>query len=409
LGWLGGGLRETLLATVAVELLTVPLVAVVFGRVPLLSPLANLLALPAVPVAMLTSLPVVASGLLPDWLAAPFAWVAWVPLAWIIAVVEACAAPSWAAIPLGRLSATLAWAYYTAAAALLLSAHAVSYRAAAPSPVALFRRAIGRVPAPFALGAALLGATVAWAGAFATSDGAARLTFFEGSGATLVQTGGGRVVVIDPGQSGRALAADLGRALPFYVRAIDLVILPRAGEAAAVPELLRRYQVGQIAAPTGEVGGSAREERWGIAAAEARVTVLAPPDGTRVALDEVTSLELIRAEETGAYAVRVAGPHGRVLLLGDGAMSAQRALADRLDGGADVLRLGPETAGALDGVLRERLDPRVAIVHVRSPTVGLAPRPLPRTDERMQVLRGDEHGTIELTLRSTGLQLRSRR
>ena len=41
-------------------------------------------------------------------------------------------------------------------------------------------------------------------------DDALRLTFFETSGATLIQTPSGRSAVFGPGQDGRALTADLG-------------------------------------------------------------------------------------------------------------------------------------------------------------------------------------------------------
>src|SRR5262249_9678670 len=81
-GLLLAAARETLVATLAVELLAVPVIGATFGRVSVVSPVANLLVLPAVPLAMATSLAVALGGALPDWLVAPLAWAAWVPLAW---------------------------------------------------------------------------------------------------------------------------------------------------------------------------------------------------------------------------------------------------------------------------------------------------------------------------------------
>jgi hypothetical protein len=60
----------------------------------------------------------------------------------------------------------------------------------------------------------------------------------------------------------------------------------------------------------------------------------------------------------------------------------------------------------LDPALRDRLAPRVAILDVRPNT---PPRGPPRADERLAVLRSDDHGTVSLTLRPGALELRSRR
>jgi competence protein ComEC len=428
--WAGAwaAVRETVVATLAVELLTVPLMAVAFGRIALLSLVANLLVLPAVPVAMALGLAVALTGPLPDWLAAPLGWLAWVPLAWIVAAVELCAAPDWAALPLGRVGAAAAWVYYVVAALLLLSAHAAAYRLAAPSPVRLLGRALDRIPTPVALGGALLIAMAAWAAAFSAPDGAARLTFFEESGAALLRTAGGRNVLLDPGSNPRALAADLGRTLPFTAGTIDLVVLPReslGGEA--IPDLLRRYNVGQIATPPERdetptsaprpgqsnsaseqqiaARGAPEQSRWRTAAAAARVPIVEPDAGTLLPIDAGLRLELLTAP-IGApmYALRLsAGDHG-VLLLGTGEATTQRAFADLLNGPVEIVRLGADAA-PLEPLLRERLDPTTAIVQVRP---GF-PRPTTRQDERLRVLRSDDHGTIELTLRPSGIEVRSRR
>src|SRR6185503_19252793 len=141
--------------------------------------------------------------------------------------------------------------------------------------------------AGIAIAAALLASLVAWAGAFSVPEGAPRLTFFEDSGATLLQTAAGRAVLIEPGPSGRAVAADLGRSLPFWSTAIDLLILPR-GDGESLPELLRRYPVAQVVAPeppeAAVDSGPTAALRWRDAAAAAGVPVASPPDGTSVPL-----------------------------------------------------------------------------------------------------------------------------
>jgi hypothetical protein len=136
------------------------------------------------------------------------------------------------------------------------------------------------------------------------------------------------------------------------------------------------------------------------------VPVAAPPDGTAIPLGDGASLDLLQpARPTAPYALRlVVGPR-RVLILGRASTAEQRALLDLVDGPVDVLRL-PADAAPLDLSLRDRLSPRLAIVHVRP---GSSSQAAPRPDDRLAVLRSDDHGTISLTLRPSALELRSRR
>jgi len=358
-----------------------------------LSPLANLLALPAVPVAMAASLPLAATPFLPDALLAPVGWLAWVPLAWIIAVVEACAAPSWASLPVGPVPVGLAWAWYAAWAAILLILSARSYRFSLPSPRSVF----DRTPAGWVVGIAALAAVAAWAGALSVPDAAPRLTVFESSGATLLRTTQSRWVLIDPGDNGGALTADIGRTLPFWASEIDLVVVPR-DEAGALADLLRRHTIRQVVAlaPSGAA-------HWRDVVRAAGVPVAIPPDGTVVDLGEGARMELVLTSE--GYATGLTAAQHRLLHLADAAVAHQRAVADLLDAPVDTLILGSGAAGPLDPLLRERANPRFLIAHVpRGP-----PRPLPRPDERLSVLRSDDHGTVELIFRPSGLEVRSRR
>jgi competence protein ComEC len=398
-GALMAGGRELLAATLAVELLTLPAVALAFGRIALLAPLANLLALPAVPLAMLTGLLVALAGPLPDPLAAPIAWIAWVPLAWIVAVVELCASVGWATPPLGRLPSELAWVYYAVALFLILWLHRRSYRVAAPSPAALALRLVDRAPAPVLLGAALLGAVAAWAGAFQAGGGVLQVTFFEESGSALIRTAAGRALLVDPGPSGRAIAADLGRTLPFWRADLDVVVLTadRASATDALPELLRRYRVGQIAHPLAASGG-----RWRDAAAASGAALLAPSDRALVDLGDGATLELLAGGDDALVGLLRLGPT-RILLAGALEGGGQRELADALDEPVDVLWLGQ--AAVLEPRLRQRADPGLVARHVGAVGRGAEPP----AGDRLRVLRSDDRGTIDLVLTASGYDIRSRR
>ena len=397
------GLREAVATTLAVELLTVPLIAVTFGRFALLSVVANVLVLPVVPLGMLVSFVVALSAPLPDAVAAPLGWIAWPPLAWIIAVVETAAAPDWAAPTLGRLAPAFAWGYYALVGLLLLGLHNRAYRRAAPSPVGVARRLLDRAPAPLAVGGAFAVALTAWSGALAAPDDGTRLTVFETSGAALVRTAGGRALLFGPGADGRALTADLGRSLPFWQATLDGAVVPRVAPdtTAGLPELLRRYRVGQIVADDGAAEGD-----WRDAADRAGVPVVTPDDAV---LPLGAGLSLLKTDgPRPSLSLLVGVGPSRVLLLGDSAATGQRALAELIDGPLDAVQLAAEGSSLLDPALRDRADPRLAIVRIRP---NLPPRALPvsRPDDHLQILRNDQHGTIELILRPTGLEVRTRR
>lgn len=76
-----------------------------------------------------------------------------------------------------------------------------------------------------------------------------RVTFFDiGQGdSILIQTPSHQTILIDGGPD-RSILGKLGRALPFYERAIDLVILthPHADHLIGLNEVLQRYTVGRV-------------------------------------------------------------------------------------------------------------------------------------------------------------------
>ncbi|PIR48516.1 hypothetical protein COU80_02275 [Candidatus Peregrinibacteria bacterium CG10_big_fil_rev_8_21_14_0_10_55_24] len=105
-------IREALLATVAAQIAVVPLAAVTFGRLSLIAPLANMLAIPAIPIAMLLGF----TGILLSFLWFPlgqlFAFIGWAFLEWVIVVAKTLSALPGAAIPIPVLSASIVCVYY---------------------------------------------------------------------------------------------------------------------------------------------------------------------------------------------------------------------------------------------------------------------------------------------------------
>ena len=83
-----GGTAAALLVSLAATLATFPLVAFHFNRVPLFGIFVTLLALPSLPVLLVSSLVSAGAGLIHPLLGQVFGWVAWLPLSYLLLLVS---------------------------------------------------------------------------------------------------------------------------------------------------------------------------------------------------------------------------------------------------------------------------------------------------------------------------------
>ncbi|XOU93957.1 MAG: ComEC/Rec2 family competence protein [Candidatus Kerfeldbacteria bacterium] len=97
-------LRSSLVATLSATIMTLPLILFQFGRLSLIAPLANMLILPAIPLAM--ALGFIAAILSFIWqpLGMIVGWIVWLVLIYIIKLVEFFAQFEWSSYAFGNLS-----------------------------------------------------------------------------------------------------------------------------------------------------------------------------------------------------------------------------------------------------------------------------------------------------------------
>ncbi|MDD5103382.1 MAG: ComEC/Rec2 family competence protein [Candidatus Peribacteraceae bacterium] len=114
------GVREALEATIAAQLSAMPLGMLLFGNLSLISPIANILVAPAIPLAMLLC----ALAALTSFLALPLgqliAYAGWAVLQWIILVAESCARIPFASLHFEHASAILIVLYYIALTTMII-------------------------------------------------------------------------------------------------------------------------------------------------------------------------------------------------------------------------------------------------------------------------------------------------
>ncbi|MFH1111867.1 MAG: ComEC/Rec2 family competence protein [Patescibacteria group bacterium] len=128
-----------------------------------------------------------------------------------------------------------------------------------------------------------------------TGSGKLQIYFFDvGQGdATLIKTPSGGTILIDGGPD-RKILRQLGSALPFGKRTIDLVILshPHADHVTGLVGVLERYKVKRVLA-TGVVHTTAEYLQWLAQIKEQNIPWLTAVAGKRISFADGVSLEIL--------------------------------------------------------------------------------------------------------------------
>ncbi len=251
---------ELTAVTTAASLSVLPIIAYSFGRVSLVALPANVLAVPAFPVVLVTSALTAAAGLVSPTVGGWFGEAARLPLAYLLRLGEVAADIPAASAAIPRFGPWSVVAMYVLVGVVVIAF--LRRRTTAAETVASAPR-LG--PALYA--AALL---LAVAGVFAwrSMDGAPaelRVDVLDiGQGdAILVRTPAGHRVLVDGGPSGDRLLRALADVLPAGDRRIDLVVSTHGQDdhVTGLVEVLRRYEVGSVLVSP-MPGTSAAFEEW---------------------------------------------------------------------------------------------------------------------------------------------------
>ena len=406
---LPGAVREGLATTLAASAPTLPVVAAAFGRVSLVSPVANLVAVPLFPPLMLAGALTSVVGALSLDLARPVALVAYGCALVLRIVVESFAGLPVAAVsvPSGPVTgAAVAVALVAAVrSAPLVRGHLHVPRIALPA-VSAPRAALFAVPALVVAGA------LAWPSA--EPDVRVRALDIGQGDAYLVEIGGA-TLLIDGGPDPTRLMEELGASLPPWRRRIDVIALTHAhlDHGAGLIAALDRYEVGMTLEPVGLNPGPLAD-LWadGIARAHAERRVVRAGQRLHVggAVIAVLSPETDPRVDTPSLILRVERGRFSALFMGD---ATDEALADLLlhpEGLHSRVYVPPHHGAATPHAvaLVNAVRPEVALI-----SVGAGNRYGHPTPETLAALRGittfrtDRDGTVEVTLDGPGLVVRA--
>ncbi|MEA3460187.1 MAG: ComEC/Rec2 family competence protein, partial [Chloroflexota bacterium] len=233
-------LNDSLIVTVAAQITTLPIVVYHFRRLSLVTLFTNFLILPAQQGVMLWGGLATILGLIWVPLGRIAAWVAWLFLTYTIRIVELTASFPWASLDVGRFGPAYLGLYYG-----LLALGTFVSREEPSRLKALWRHLTEHLPTKAAIAGLVLVALLVWAAVASLPDGKLHVAFLNVGEAILIQTPKGSQILVDGGPDPTALAAALGRRLPFWDRTIELVVLtnPRESHLAGLIPVLERYRV----------------------------------------------------------------------------------------------------------------------------------------------------------------------
>ena len=443
---LPAALRESLGVSLAAQAATLPIALLTFGRLAIIAPAANLVAVPLVP-------PVMAAGAIsfgagwastlgvPGWLTGILAMPAALLLSVLIAVVQAAAAVPGANQTL-PVPANIAAA--AAATGLLVLMHRALSHAAGPRSRARSRpplRPPARADRPglrpryrWALGGAALLVVLGGSVVAERPDGSIHVIVLDvGQGDSILLEGdrGGRIL-IDGGPDPAVLIADLDHYIPAWDRRLDAVVLthPHDDHVAGLVAVVERYQVGR-AFESGWPADTPSYRAW-ISTLSARgipserlatgqallldgatLRVLWPDDGTtRPASLDPAATDNRKAND--ASIVLLGDYEGRrFLLTGDAEEDVDPILLSRGLPTVDMLKVAHHGSGtASSDALLATVEPGVAVISVGAdnryghPAMATVARLRARS---ARVDRTDQEGTVETTLDRTSVTVTTSR
>ncbi len=410
---------EPAAATLGAALFTLPVQAINFGTVPLAALPATLFALPALPPIMAGGLAAALTESIAPWLGAAAGALAWIPSSYLLAVVHWWAGVPLASVPVPALPG-IAGACYLA---LLLAAlrglwwwqrslPPVTPRRALPGPRShgpMLR--IAAIASPAAGAGLLIAAGVVTAFLFTGSHGdlTARFLDLSGGEALLIETPGGRRVLVDGGPSRTRLLNALGASLPPWDRSIDLAILtdPRPDHITGLIAVVDRYQVGAVL--EGETQGSGVEYgEWEKLLENRAIPRVRALDGTRIRVGEleIQCIHPVAAGSSASYplALRLTAYGTAVLLPGSSGVAAALALLERTEGlESTVLHLpASDDAARVWPLLLAAAVPRAAVTAAQ-------PSPDAMDAAGLTLLSTELDGVVELRIGPEGAVLHGSR
>jgi competence protein ComEC len=294
---LAAPISEYILLTLAAQLTTLPIMAYHFKRISLVSLIANPFILPVQPAVMIVGGIAVILSLIWLPLGAIVAFGAWPFVAYTIRLVELFDLLPNGVIVLGDFSLWLVILFYAVLLTWTFFRHRLKefFSGEQASLPAIPSMTVATVMTVLVM--------MVWRVAFTTPDGRVHIIFLDvgSADAILIQTPGGRNILVNGGPSAAMLSDGLGRRLPPLNRRLDWLIIASTQEnqLSGLPRVVERIPPSNVLwAGNVEASFSARNlDEWFI---EQNIPVTRAETGSELVLGEGAVLKILNVNSRGA-------------------------------------------------------------------------------------------------------------
>ncbi len=393
-------ISEFFLFTLAAQITTLPLTAIYFRRLSLVSVLANPVILPLQPLLMILGGLSSLLGALWIPLGQPIAWVAWLFPAFTNQAVRFFAEWPAASISLGSFGFPLVLAYYT----LLLGG---TWVLSLPPDRRPGRATLIRLQADtdlrlrLSLAALAIISGLTWHKLAHQPDGDLHITILDvGEGdAVLLRSPNGGSVLINGGSSPIRLTDLLSRYTSIFERELDWLIIGGTSydQVGGLTRLSDHFVIRHSLIPRSSGKGSFQRVLEDLDKSSTPKTIYEP--GHRLALGDGAFLEFLSVSDSGAL-IMIEWDSSRILLApgADPALILESLDDPRLRSVSAVLLPAGGYAAVNPDEWLKHLDPGVILLSLRT---GEMPAELPKNISgpllNRSILRTDINGTIDLT------------
>jgi competence protein ComEC len=240
-------ISDSLFVTLGVTIVIWPVIAYYFGVFSLVSPLATLLVLPALPYLIFSGAAAAVFGVLVLPIGQVLGWLAWLFASYMLVIINGFASLPISSIKLETFNPVWLWVYFAILGVILWL---TTRRKAVGEVINRVAVSTSKIPKKWIIAPLLVIAILTTLVACTMPDSRMHISFLDvGQGdAILIQTPNHQDILVDGGPSAQAISGELGRRMPFWDRTIELVVLthPHTDHLNGLLETLRRYKVKQV-------------------------------------------------------------------------------------------------------------------------------------------------------------------
>ena len=247
-------ISDSLFVTLGVTIVIWPIIAYYFGIFSIVSPLATLLILPALPYLIFSGALAAATGVFILTAGQVLGWLVWLFATYMLAIINGFAVLPIYSIKIEGFNLAWLWVYYTLLASVLwilvhLSNIKITFKRLSNFITKISVPAVN-LPVKWIVAPLLMIAILTTLIACTMPDDKLHVSFLDvGQGdAILIRTPNHQDILVDGGPSAQTISEELGKHLPFWDRTIELVVLthPHVDHLNGLIETLKRYRVKQI-------------------------------------------------------------------------------------------------------------------------------------------------------------------